>query len=107
MRKAGVINAASARLRSAGVETRRGLARLDLGLVALARRLAEHEQGTYCGYTACRRPVKLVYCQEMPTLHEAFLFERQIKGWSRRKKEALIAGSYDLLPGLSRSRRAG
>ena len=73
----------------------------------LARRLAEHEQGTYCGYTACRRPVKLVYCQEMPTLHEAFLFERQIKGWSRRKKEALIAGSYDLLPGLSRSRRAG
>ena len=72
--------------------------------IDLERRLAEHNAGTYSGYTAARLPVELVWCEQTKNPHEAFLLERQIKGWSRRKKEALIAGLYDLLPKLSRSR---
>lgn len=73
--------------------------------IDLEHRLAEHEQGTFHGHTYSRRPVTLVFSYETATLHEAFLLERQIKGWSRSKKEALIAGRYSDLPGLSRSRR--
>ena len=72
--------------------------------VDLPKRLAEHENGAYGGYTACRRPVKLVFSQEVATSKDAFLLERQIKGWSRAKKEALIAGDYDQLPILARRR---
>ena len=70
----------------------------------LERRLIEHQEGVYDGYTACRRPVELVFAHETPTYHEAFLLERQIKGWSRAKKEALMAGEYDRLPELARCR---
>jgi predicted GIY-YIG superfamily endonuclease len=70
----------------------------------LEKRVGEHQAGTYGGYTACRRPVRLVFSHEVPTMHEAFLLERQIKGWSRAKKEAIISGDYDLLPELSRCR---
>jgi len=70
----------------------------------LQKRFAEHQAGAYGGYTACRRPVKLVFSQEVGTDNEAFLLERQIKGWSRAKKQALIAGDYDRLPVLSRRR---
>lgn len=67
-------------------------------------RLVAHQRGTIPGcYTASRRPVELVFCEEANSLEDAFRWERQLKGWSRRKKEALIAGRYDLLPGLSRS----
>ena len=70
----------------------------------LERRLAEHEEGTYCGFTACRRPVTLVFSRGTATSDEAFTLERKLKGWSRKKKEAIIAGHYDLLPELSRCR---
>ena len=73
----------------------------------LERRLAEHQAGTYDGYTTARCPVKLVFSQEAPTLQDAFRLERQLKGWSRAKKETVIAGRYDLLPGLSQSRQSG
>ncbi len=59
------------------------------------RRLAEHEAGIYGGYTSTRLPVKLLWTAEFPTEHDAFLIERQIKGWSRVKKEALIRGDLD------------
>ena len=71
----------------------------------LERRVAEHQAGILCDYTSRRRPVELVFCQEMVTIDQAFHVERQLKGWSRRKKEAIIAGKYDLLPELSRSRQ--
>ncbi|OFX15939.1 MAG: hypothetical protein A2Z18_00035 [Armatimonadetes bacterium RBG_16_58_9] len=73
--------------------------------IDLERRLAEHEEGTYCGFTACRRPVMLVFSHATATSDEAFTLERTLKGWSRKKKEAIIAGHYDLLPELSRCRR--
>lgn len=56
----------------------------------LQRRLAEHQAGKVEGYTSSRLPVELVWCAEFPSEHDAFLRERQIKGWSRAKKEALI-----------------
>jgi len=67
-------------------------------------RLAAHQDGTYGGYTRRRRPVVLVFWEEFPTRDEAFTAERQIKGWSRAKKEALIAGDWALISQLSHVR---
>ena len=58
----------------------------------LTRRMAEHEAGTYQGYTSTRRPVRLVWSEHFERIIDAILAERQIKGWSRAKKEALIKG---------------
>ncbi len=80
----------------------------------LARRLAEHEAGATFGYTAARRPVRLVWFEEFPTREEAKAAEAQIKKWSRRKKEALIGGRMEELRAAARKdwvsyrqRRAG
>jgi putative endonuclease len=53
------------------------------------------------GYTASRRPVLLVWQQEFLRITDAIAAERQIKGWSRAKKEALIQGNFELLHLLS------
>ena len=66
-------------------------------------RIAAHDRGHIPGYTFSRRPVTLVFCEAVPTRIEALERERQIKGWSRRKKEALIAGDWDGLVRLSRA----
>src|SRR2546429_4023290 len=70
-------------------------------IIGLERRLAEHEAGTYDGYTAHRRPVKLVFSQHFERLEDAAAAERQIKGWRREKKETLIRGDYASLPLLA------
>jgi predicted GIY-YIG superfamily endonuclease len=67
-------------------------------------RLAAHEQGTFKGYTSKRRPVRLVFCDDFPTRDDAFAVERQIKGWSRRKKQALIAKDWEKLVLYSKNR---
>jgi putative endonuclease len=72
----------------------------------LALRLAQHQAGEGCTYTQCRLPVDLVFHQEFQTDQEAFVGERQIKGWSRAKKEALIHQDFDTLVRLSKSRQA-
>ena len=69
----------------------------------LERRLAAHRSGETGGYTRSRRPVQLVFCEELPSREDAFFRERQIKGWSRRKKEALIKRDWDGLKRLSRA----
>ena len=61
----------------------------------LERRVGEHQSGKAEGYTAKRRPISLVWTQEFPSRDEALAAERQIKGWSRAKKEALIRGDWD------------
>ena len=58
-------------------------------------RVAGHQSGQTRGYTHDRRPVVLVWSQEFRERDEAFAAERQIKGWSRAKKEALIHGDWD------------
>ena len=61
----------------------------------LDARLSQHQRGELQGYTERRRPVALVWHQPFPTREEALAAERQIKNWSRAKKEALIAGDWD------------
>ncbi len=74
---------------------------------SLERRINEHQAGTYDGYTAYRRPVKLVFQQSFERIEDAISAERQIKGWRRENKEALIRGDYPVLPLLaSRAKRA-
>ena len=66
------------------------------------KRLWEHENGTGARYTRNRLPVRLVLAQEFDRVEDAFAREKQIQGWSRAKKLALIRGEYDILPDLSR-----
>ena len=66
------------------------------------RRLQQHQAGEGSQWTQRRLPVTLVYAQEFPTEEDALRAEQQIKGWSRAKKEALMAGDYDTLKWLSK-----
>jgi putative endonuclease len=68
----------------------------------LERRVAEHNAGTHDGWTSRRRPVKLVFAQEFEQITDALAAERQLKGWGRAKKEALIRGDFAALPCLSK-----
>jgi len=68
-------------------------------------RIAQHNEGTFGGYTSTRRPVSLVWSQDFLHITDAIEAERKLKGWGRAKKEALIAGEYDRLKLLSKSRR--
>src|SRR5687767_4837169 len=72
----------------------------------LDRRLHEHDYGALGGYTARRRPVQLVWQEEFQRITDAIAVERQLKGWSRAKKEALARGDWDLIRALG-ARRAG
>ena len=67
-------------------------------------RLQQHHSGALGGYTKHRRPVSLGYSHDVPSRDDAFAVERQIKGWSRKKKEALIRGDWEELCQLARGR---
>ena len=68
----------------------------------LSRRLEEHQLGLNPScYTFRKRPLTLVYQCDFHFIEQAIAFEKQIKGWSRKKKEALIAGDINLLSKLS------
>ncbi len=69
---------------------------------ALERRVAEHNAGTFGGFTKSRRPVKLVFSQEFQQITDAISAERQLKGWGRAKKEALIRGDFESLRVLAK-----
>lgn len=66
-------------------------------------RLCEHQSGVGANYTKKRLPVKLVYFETYDRITDAFFREKQIQGWSRRKKIALIQGKPELLVGYSKS----
>ena len=68
----------------------------------LETRIGAHQSGLIPGYTQRRRPIVLVWSQEFAERDEAFRAERQIKGWNRAKKEALIRGDRDAIQLLSR-----
>jgi len=67
----------------------------------LEKRIIEHNSGLGGEYTKNRRPVKLVYSCGFEKYMDAFEAERRIKGWSRKKKKALINGDFDELVRLS------
>jgi len=74
---------------------------------SLEKRMAERQAGAFDGYTALRRLVCMVFQQPFERIGEAISPERQIKGWRRAKKEALIRGDDPALPVLaSRPKRA-
>ena len=68
----------------------------------LDSRLAAHQLGTFRGYTSGKRPVRLIFQAQFPSRDEAFVAERQIKGWSRRKKLALTRGDWAEIQRLAR-----
>jgi len=69
----------------------------------LEERMAEHDRGGVTVYTRKRRPLVLVFSADFQTRQEALERERQIKGWSRAKKEALINGNWERLGRLARN----
>ncbi len=69
----------------------------------IAQRLAQHQAGQGAEYTRRRLPVRLAWAGEFTRVVEAFHFEKQVQGWSRAKRIALIEHRYWDLPELSRS----
>ena len=67
-------------------------------------RIGQHQSGAYRGYTLHRRPVELVWSENFHTRLEALTIARKLKGWSKAKKAALIAGDGTLLSELARNR---
>ena len=72
----------------------------------LAIRIDQHNAGSLGGYTSSRRPVLLVWSEYFDRVTDGIAVERQIKGWSRAKKEALIEGDWASIRRLAQ-RRAG
>ncbi len=68
----------------------------------LEKRISEHQNGLIKGYTSKRFPVKLVFSEYFEDVYFAISAERQIKGWTRAKKEALINGDFELLKVLAK-----
>ena len=66
-------------------------------------RVWEHNNRVYKGYTSTRLPVRLVFHEVYERIIDAIAREQQIKGWSRKKKQALIAYTYEELPELSKN----
>ena len=68
----------------------------------LTQRIAQHQSGAFPGYTYSRRPVELVWSEHFERITDAIAVERQIKGWSRGKKEALIQRKWSSLRNLAK-----
>jgi len=66
-------------------------------------RIAQHHTGECAGYTSTRRPVNLVWSETFVTREEALAAEQQIKGWGRKKKEAMMRGDWQEVSRLAQS----
>jgi putative endonuclease len=71
---------------------------------SLEQRIAQHNTGALGGHTARRRPVTLAFHQEFDRITDAIAAERQLKGWTRAKKAALIAGDFAALHALAKGK---
>ncbi len=69
----------------------------------IEKRISEHNLGTVDGYTASRRPVRLLWSHEFGDIRYAIQAERMLKKWTRGKKEALMREDFELLKELARS----
>ena len=69
----------------------------------LEKRLTQHNEARYDSYTSARLPIKLLWHLEFVDVRDAIVLERKIKKWTRKKKEALMMGDFDLLHELARS----
>jgi predicted GIY-YIG superfamily endonuclease len=68
----------------------------------IEQRIAEHNNRQGGEYTALRIPVELVFLESFPSKSEAIILERQIKGWSRKKKLALVEGNWSKISQLAK-----
>ena len=68
----------------------------------LEKRISEHQNGLIKGYTSKRLPIELVFSEYFEDVYFAITAERQIKGWTRAKKKALINGDFELLKVLAK-----
>ena len=69
---------------------------------SLEQRIAQHKAGQGCDWTRRRLPVVMVWADHTSSREEALAFERRIKGWTRAKKESLIAGDWKEIGRLAR-----
>lgn len=70
----------------------------------LDKRLQEHNIGLdESAYTFQRRPIKLKWFEEFTDPDQAIIVEKQIKGWSRKKKTALIEEEWEKLVRYSKN----
>jgi putative endonuclease len=67
----------------------------------IERRIKQHQAGEGANHTRKRLPVKLVYYELYSRIDTAYYREKQVQGWNRIKKEALINGNQELLPKLA------
>ena len=70
----------------------------------IEKRISEHKNRVFSGYTSKRLPVKLVYSQFFDNPQSVITAERQIKKWTRAKKIALINGDFNMLKILSKKK---
>jgi putative endonuclease len=70
----------------------------------LTKRIAEHQSGVFGGYTSTRTPAELVWSEDFNRITDAIAVERKLKGWGRRKKEALIRRDCDQIRILAKRR---
>ena len=71
----------------------------------LLLRMQQHQAGEGANHTKKRLPVILVYVEEFKRIDHAFEREKQVQGWNRKKKEALINGNRHLLSEISKAYR--
>jgi putative endonuclease len=67
-------------------------------------RVDQHNAGSFKGYTFTRRPVQLVWSEYFERITDGIAAERQLKGWSRAKKEALLRSDWTSIAALARRR---
>ncbi|MCB0463371.1 MAG: GIY-YIG nuclease family protein [Flavobacteriaceae bacterium] len=71
--------------------------------INLELRYEQHQNGEGSNHTKKYLPVTLVYHEEFPRIDDAFYREKQVQGWSRKKKEALINNKHHKLSKLSKN----
>ena len=86
------------------VECRDGSLYIGTTRTSLEARIAQHNAGTFGGYTELRRPVELIFSEWFDRITDAIAAERRLKGWSRAKKLALARGDLALVRKLAKRR---
>ncbi len=74
--------------------------------INLELRIAQHQSGEGANHTKKRLPVELIYYEEFDRIDTAFYREKQVQGWGRKKKEALIYGKNSNLNDLAQCQNA-
>ena len=70
----------------------------------LERRMKEHDDALLYSYTAERKPLQLVFAENVPSVGDAIEREKQLKGWSRAKKAALIEAKWEQVSALAKGK---